>query len=916
MSDNTKKLGLDLDLSGFKKKLNELTEDTRKALNPDTPGFQNQLKTLDQMKNRLDSLVGAQQKLIQQGQQGSSAYAKISTEIAGILAKQEKMVTGEEQILKLLQAETAEREKASKINQSNNQSSLLTSAKSGASDLMGSLGGGGALGSLLTAAGPIAAIGGAAKLAIDGLNALADKAKDNATKFSDGGGKFDQLSSALERAKNSADKLANSAAAVKLATLQADSETVGNSAKAALLTSLTGGSDSGSDNGPLKLKGDLLAQYTDLKRARTNMEADIAASEQQFAEDTSRKKRDLMQEEKETRIEQANKQYDLELKQSREIRDFQHNTAVLTADVEQKNANKKWEFDRQFEQRAFQQKQGDERQLATFSKQDREQQAAFSQQDRQHQLNTTLGRGAQDFNEDLVKMGISGASGTDYLFKSMDYRKQQKRTIEDSQYEGYKTDRGLAYSNFTADRDLNFKQGTEGRDFGQGQQKNQLEHQLDLATHQYQLDQQKYDLTKQYNDAMADDAEAMRRLKVERQLTEEKFKNREHDLQWDTNFQRQQMNRSESNQEYSQKQSEADFAGGIYNTNSDAFNRLTQTTPELKGWNDNYRGKRGLPTGEGKSPEEIKELQKSDMLDLAGKAEAYAAANSNPVTGFLLAGNLKKQLEDKEKEIQEKWKKLGIPFDYQPDSFADGGRTSGNGGHLAIVHPGEYIINPNATDKTRQLKLLIGAGKELGKLPAYADGGIVDMAQNASANLKKSAAEILAGLGLKGGKSNTNSLVGDNTSVSQDDYAARFAAFANSLTHKSNAEANQAGLSSFAAGSGPIFPTKYWRPDTSNAVPKADPNSYLSLLQQQQNQAPTPPPPTPIQMPGNGGDMRPVSVNIGNDQFHFNGGDSEQIQQMLGGFRQEYLAKIANAMSQLQSGFYNSQQRYTQGGRQ
>jgi hypothetical protein len=332
---------------------------------------------------------------------------------------------------------------------------------------------------------------------------------------------------------------------------------------------------------PGQLVGANKIQYDQLKRQGVEMEQDIAREKEKLDHDFMVKHRDLQLEEKEERINYDNQVYDNKLQKERETRNFQHDLTKLNADVEFKASNQKYDLERAAEKRNFDLKQNDERQLAAFARHDREQQAQFAAQDRQHQLSTSLSRNAQDMNEDLVKMGISGASSTDYLFKAMDFTKQQSRLIEDSQYEGYKANRSLAYSNFTADRDLQFKQGTERRDFSLGQGDKTKEHAIDLATHQYQLDEARYQLTTQFNDAMQDNAESLRRLTIQQKLTEEKFKNREEDLSFEEKTARRDFDINTSRQRRSLQESKQEFAAQLYASDPYGFDKIEQGNSDL-----------------------------------------------------------------------------------------------------------------------------------------------------------------------------------------------------------------------------------------------------------------------------------------------------------------------------------------------
>jgi hypothetical protein len=64
----------------------------------------------------------------------------------------------------------------------------------------------------------------------------------------------------------------------------------------------------------------------------------------------------------------------------------------------------------------------------------------------------------------------------------------------------------------------------------------------------------------------------------------------------------------------------------------------------------------------------------------------------------------------------------------------------------------------------------------------------------------------------------------------------------------------------------------------------------------------------PINMPG-GAAGQPIQISIGNDQFHFNGVNADQLQSTLGQMRQEYLSNIQKFIQQAQGGSFNTMKR-------
>jgi hypothetical protein len=512
-------------------------------------------------------------------------------------------------------------------------SNFKLDASSGSSSGSGGFGGVAKGGLDLVGLGKLASVAGAAALAVDGLNKLGEKAKDTSQIISDSGGPYDQLRQSSQKVDAAFNKLASSPAIAGLEKLKNDVLSNG----LGLLTGLFGGQDTskGLDAGQRKtLVGETKLQKTLLNQERGDLEKGQALETEKLNHDLYTKKRDLEIEFQEFSIGQERKKADIAKKLSDENQEYSIQKTRLNADVEFKSQNQKWTMDRQFEQRSFQQKQGDERQLASFAAQDRAAQATFAAQDRNLQLNKTLGRNAEDFRDRLTDMARSGAGGMEYLTTSRDFNKQQRRTSEDAAIEQAQANRNFGYENYKAGRDLIFKQGTEKRDFGQSQQKSVAEHLIDTDVHRYQVGQQMLDLEIRHTHALRDLTIEEERRAQDEKIGKQKLGNKKSDLEFETQFETKQTRFNQEKALRGQRQKELDFASQFSKLSYDDQKALFQSDPNLGYDYAQSQGQRGLnpfPGAEKNAGEELGKKIREGIKNFSGAIKLDTKGVQTPV---------------------------------------------------------------------------------------------------------------------------------------------------------------------------------------------------------------------------------------------------------------------------------------------
>jgi hypothetical protein len=737
----------------------------------------------------------------------------------------------------------------------------------------------------LLAGGPAAAavglVAATASKFSEALNKAADAAKEASHSFSDGGGRLDQLRKSSEALAYQEDKLSDSPLATTFANLQnqIESEFVKalQSASDALVgvgnwwsDFVTGGASKTKrdqqqkyedDNKYKNLVGDAKADTDKMKRDAVEADADASREREAFARDEFQTKRDLIQDNADFERETNRKTQDLAIQKTRELEDYNRQAQLIADDQAGKMAEKKFQNDRQIASRNHQDKLSDlDYEFKTskrYADEDFQVKKRYADQDyqlkkryAQEDKNKSRGDELVDLRDQLVDMNISGASGMDYLRLSRDTSKKFSR--EDRDF-GITQSRDQAEFNLGQGRDqaaFNVSQARgkdkygrdvslENRGFGNAEKDAAAQRALEVEQHLYDIKQQSIELEIKHTRNLQDEVLAETRLKEDTAVGKTKLKNREEDTNVSLNRRSDEMNISQTRGKRGRQEESDDYYYQMSQKDPYRFEKFAKNNPEAAKAANRGRRKRGLDGNYNES----------------GLDDSYGSGGSN-------------------------W-----------GSFAAGGVIDGTGGQPAIVHPGEFIINPNATDKNRQLDLWVRLGKKLGTMPGFADGGTVgggsDWANaGGGSDWDKKIEEIVSQIGAPGG-----------------DYAARFADFANSLTHKSNAEENQKSLSSFSAGSQPLFPTNYWRPQTGGPM-NTNPNSYFGSLLNAQ----------PVNMGGNTPSQN-INVTVGGGN-NYTAGFPDGLKQRLDQMEAQHQADIKKTLQESLNGFYQNQQRMTQGGRQ
>jgi hypothetical protein len=487
-----------------------------------------------------------------------------------------------------------------------------------------------------------------------------------------------------------------------------------------------------------------------------------------------------------------------------------------------------------------------------------------------------------------------------------DRRNQVSDKVQDYDIEKQRAGLQFGIQQGREGRDFGIQQGREGSDFGQNREKTVKEHLLDVEQHRYELGMQQLELDIKHNQALEDSTTNLERLAQDTAIGRQELANKKSDLTQDTQMTRNKMDFDESEKRRSQNLNELGFGKNLAdNIPGPDLQNLMKSNPDIAKWVSGSFAQRGMPM---------------PNMNPAGNSGAFNVGKGvgNFLTDLTNPLNPLVPVPFKIPAAALGWLKNMFGFD-------TGGTVDQD--MIAKIHKGEFIINPNSPNKSFQKELWLSVGKQMGTLPSYDTGGVAGGGSDwnhatITANKAQHATITANGWNADGTKKpdNTASLADTNSgsgpAPAQDDYAARFAAFANSLTHASNAEANQASLSSGAAfGGAGLVGANGTRGVNQHGNPyaSATPGSYLSLLQQQQNQAATPPPPPapiqtqPIQMPGGGQPPAPVyNLQFGGHDFSGSSFPPE-LQQTLQQMEQRHAAEIRNAISQMQSANLRSQ---------
>jgi hypothetical protein len=304
---------LDIDTANANRKLTEVGKTATKALSPDDKALAKINQQLSASQNNFKSLLTSQQTFLAKGNEGAAAAAKVTQEMAAQVAQTRKLTTDQQDKNILLQKEVELRQQAKNIAASTKSAAQEKLAGPSASSVKSAESSGGGLSSLAGAIGPLAALGTAAAGLAKVFNDMGEKAKNTASIISDSGGKYDQLTQAVLKHKQAEDRLQTTRCLPAFAKFKTDLETVGldilkgaidKFAQVVNSLPIVGKSQEQQDAEAkkqidaekartTKLKGQAGVDYENIKHDRVSMEKEIAMSEQQFAVETQRKKRDL-----------------------------------------------------------------------------------------------------------------------------------------------------------------------------------------------------------------------------------------------------------------------------------------------------------------------------------------------------------------------------------------------------------------------------------------------------------------------------------------------------------------------------------------------------------------------------------------------------------------------------------------------
>lgn len=574
----------------------------------------NSLDQAAKLESKLKTLTDAQRQLAAQPGMERN-LAKVNQELAGVYGRYKSLAKDSGAYLSNLQKEVELRKQASQLTNQANKNEGVYSAHSdrqyamlqqiagrvpgggifnkflgGArSSAMASEAGGGS-GSMMSggalAGGAMAAVAGAATVAVAALaqklGEMGSRAQELSQSASSATSSLGQLRSQIEQTGIRKDMNAVSGG-VTVAGINQWKEQTGDSIVGGFFDAITGKSPQQKQadvNQAISqgLGGDDKEQWRRIKEHGQDVQIDLARQKQGIDIQQQRTNRDFALEQKSWAIDVANQKFDLQKQAQRQEQDYQiskkqfdENWAGQMAqrqfDLQQKYAKQGYEIQRQRAQEDFQIQQGYKKQDYEISRQRAQQDYSIARSDKAYDFGVSQSRNktefdinrtrqGEDFQESIQKMMLSGnVDPISLFFASKDYRKEQKRQLEDFNRQKEYATQDYNVSQARDLRSYNLSQGRAAQDYQIGvgrdtqqyqlsqsraaqdfsiqQQQAREQRQLQLDDMAYQRKYQGLELELQHNRNLEDSAIAFQRLNQAVGLQAERFGNQAKDISVD-----------------------------------------------------------------------------------------------------------------------------------------------------------------------------------------------------------------------------------------------------------------------------------------------------------------------------------------------------------------------------------------------
>lgn len=637
------KIVYDIDDSKLTQSLSKVQSNTTKSLaggsgsgTPQTM-IDRSLVQAGKLQDRINLLRDSYSKLANQPGQERN-LAKISNELATQYGHYKNMAKTSTDYLSLLEKEVSLRKQAAQLTNQANRNDNLYSAHSdrqfamlqqlagqapGGNILSRFLGGarssalanmaeggsgsmlsGGALAGGAAAAGVAAAAAGIA-IVTSKLGEMASRAQELAQSASSASSSLGQLRSQTERNKIQGDANAVSSG-VGIASVQQWATQTINSIVGGFWDGLTGKTQQSKQADIQKaisggLGGDAGEQWRRIKEAGQDTQLDLARQRQSLDIQQQRQTRDFQLDYRQFEIETANQKFDLQKQAQRNEQDYTLAKQQYDENFAGQLAKKQFDLSQHYAQQSFINQMQDRaydygvsRQRAqtdyNISRSDKAYDFGVSRSRNQTEFNISQSRNTQDYQENLMKAALGGASGQDYLFMAMDFRKAQQRQKEDftrqQQYaqadynvSASRDARGFALSQQRAGQDFSVANQRDTRNFTLSQQQAMSERELQIEAMLYSRKYEGIQLELQHNRNLQDASIALQRFTQATGFQQQRFSNQAGDISVDQALANRDYNINAYRSLRGQSYNEQDFAGQLRKDNPLAAYGQSLTDP-------------------------------------------------------------------------------------------------------------------------------------------------------------------------------------------------------------------------------------------------------------------------------------------------------------------------------------------------
>lgn len=518
----------EVDDSKLQQSLNKSQSSTGKAVSGGGGRVQTTLDTelgkANKLQDRFKLLSDVQKQLASQPGM-EKQLAKVNQELAGVYGSQKKITTTSADYLKNLEKEVGLRKQARDLVNNSEGGSNQFSAHSQRQmqylqQIVGKAPGGNVLNQFIGGAGKAGGEGGGGMGAMAGggmaagaavaaaavaflvskMGEMASRAQELAQSAGSATSSLGQLRSATERTKINQDSNAVSGG-VTVAGIQQWAAQFGDSVVGGLFNDSNKKKQDTQAAIKQGLGGDSGENWRRIKEQGQDLNVDLARQKQGLDIQQFRQNRDYALDLKQFTIDTANTAFDLQKSAQRQEQDYQIARTQFNDQFQEKQSAKAFAFQKQYAQEDY--KLGVQRQTQDYQigkqraatdlqinladksydfgvsrqraatdygtqRADTKFDFSKSQTRNQQEFDINKGRQGQDRSEQLMKMALGGASGQDYLFESIDYRKQQQRQAEDFARQKKLATEDYTISTGRSDRDFNLGQSRSLADYNLG----------------------------------------------------------------------------------------------------------------------------------------------------------------------------------------------------------------------------------------------------------------------------------------------------------------------------------------------------------------------------------------------------------------------------------------------------------------